>query len=252
MSRLAPFCMACLLICAPALAAAPAPRLGFYLIDNGTLPGPAVLSIAVQTELHFSCVGYELPTTVRVSGSVIDVRVGEVKPPAGDVCATALAPAHGTASLGALAAGSYRLRLMQRGAVDAYVITVKSDSTELTPNQGKFSTSFFQSCYRVPAGSAHVSCIFGLDARCAEQARRGSPTCETLFADPEVAALPPLESRPGPFSQSWFNENGRRFAAPAFEQLRPIVSGKRYHDSEGCLFITVHSGRGESFNNRTP
>ena len=248
MSRLALSCLFALLLAAPA-AAKPPEKVWFYLIDNGTVPGPARLWIEVQTEDQLSCVNYTLPISARVKGSVIDVRVGSVVPPPNHICATALGPAHGGANIGALAAGSYRLQLTHGSIVDTYPLTITGDSTKIEAPPGRFSSTQAQTTYRIAEGAAYLSCVFTPDANCVARVKKGAPNCETLFADPEVTALAPLEAS-GPFSQGWFNGDGHRYAAPAFEKLRPVVRSDRYRDTERCLYISAHNGRGESFDNR--
>ena len=248
MNRLALSSLLALLLAAPA-SAAPAAKVWFYLSDYGTAGGPAQLAIQVQTSEEFSCANYTLPVSARVEGSVITVRVGAVVPPPHNICATAFGPARGSASIGALAAGSYRLQLARGRVVDSYPLIIGSDSTKVDAPPGRFSSTQAMTVYRVAEGAAHLFCSFTPDGNCIALSKKGAPTCETLFADPAVTALAPLDA-PGPFSQSWFNEQGKRFAAPAFEKLRPIVRSDRYRDTARCLYISAHSGRGESFDNR--
>ena len=242
-------CLPLLVVPLPALADAKAEPIDFYFVDSGTAPGPAVLWLSVQSTAHYSCANYRLPVTAKVSGQTISVQIGPVAKPDGGLCATAMGPARGEATVGKLPAGLYRLQITQGRAVDSYTLTIGEETTGLAPQQGRFSTSSSQIVYRVAEQAAHVSCVFGLDARCRGRAQAGAPTCESFFSDPALAELKPLPPRPGPYSQSWFNSDGRRYAAPAFSVLRPLVLGARYRDPERCLVLTVHAGGGESVSN---
>src|SRR5262249_35845298 len=81
----------------------PARDVAFYLVDQGTALGPAMLSIVLQSARAFSCAGYSLSVSARVTGQTIDIRIGAVRPRRGP-CLTAVAPARGEAPIGTLSA----------------------------------------------------------------------------------------------------------------------------------------------------
>ena len=130
-----------------------------------------------------------------------------------------MGPARGEAA-GKLPAGSYRLQITQGRAVDSYTLTIGEETTGLAPQQGRFSTSSSQIVYRVAGGRRTCPASLGRCELPRASPRPALPPGESFFFPiPHWPSSPP--ARPGPYSQSWFNSDGRRYAAPAFSALRP-------------------------------
>jgi hypothetical protein len=198
-----------------------------------------------------SCLGYTIPARLSTAPGELRVDLGGVKPPSGP-CPAAIGPASGEVVLPATLRGTFTLRLRKGRQEDQYRLRVEEDRLELSPLHTRFSASQTPLVLlRAPEGALHLRCIFKhWENRCLEQAKAGSPTCETFFADPVIANLEPLELKPGAYSLGTFNDTeGCYVRAPAGVEALARHISERYRDPSTCLYIAVHTWTGGGYSN---
>ena len=213
--------------------------------------GGTTLRLRLSTTQMYGCLGYEIPTRLSTAPGELRVELGSVKPPTGP-CLAALGPASGEVVLPATLRGTFTLRLHQGKQEDQYRLLLEEDRIELTPLRVSFSASQTPPVLlRAPEGTLHLQCIFKhWESRCQEHAAAGGPTCETFFADPVIANLEPLELKRGSYSLGVFNHTeGCDVRAPEGVEALVRHITERYRDPSACLYITLHTWRGEAYGN---
>jgi hypothetical protein len=213
-------------------------------------PGTSLL-LDLSTTEHYTCLGYTIPAHLSMSPGEMRLELGGVKPPSGP-CPTALGPASGEVVLPETARGTFTLRLQRGGQEDSYQLVLEEDRLELSPRRSTFSASQTPLVLlRAPEEAIHLQCIFKhWENRCQEHAAAGGPTCETFFADPEIANLEPLELKRGWYSLGVFNQTeGCDVRAPQGVEALARYLSEHYRDPSNCLYITLQTSKGGGYGN---
>ncbi|WP_309896159.1 hypothetical protein [Archangium sp.] len=210
------------------------------------------LLLRLSTTSMYSCLGYTIPAQLSTTPGELRLELGGVKPPSGP-CPAALGPASGEVVLPANERGLFTLRLKQGKQEDQYRLVLEKDRIELSPLRATFSASQTPLVLlRAPEEAIHLQCIFKhWENRCQEHAAAGGPTCETFFADPEIANLEPLKLKPGWYSLGVFNQTTDGCAVRAPQGVKALARylSEHYRDPSNCLYITFHTSKGGGYSN---
>lgn len=97
--------------------------------------------LQIQTVDFYNCLGYRIETEAESGDGEIDVALGDVLPPAGDVCLTAEGPAEATIALPRDIGGApYRVLLSRDGERDEYEVRLGFSGYDIRAVRTSFSS----------------------------------------------------------------------------------------------------------------
>jgi len=111
-------------------------REGHFINDP---PPQLQITLLVETETQYPCLGYWLESDLNTAGNVLHVSVsGRVRKPEG-ACLTAIGPAVFSVAL-PVTVGSYALEFTRDGVTDRYGVTITATTIEIATIESHFTT----------------------------------------------------------------------------------------------------------------
>jgi alpha-tubulin suppressor-like RCC1 family protein len=225
-------------------------RLTLGIEEFLTKQGPRVRATVHTVEMQ-TCANAQLETEVTLKGKRVILELGEAFLPGGDCIATS-APAVATYDFDLETQGRRDLVVRYGKKEDYYQVFIGKGKVEIIPLQATFTEwEGPQAIRRIPPGTLAVSCVDAFwEPVCQRRSRLDLPTCQDVFARPEIADMPTVSTK------DWANpyllaDRQARFLSPDFDHARyRALAEQTFVDGSGCTDLRIRTWTGETWTNR--